>query len=125
MAFAGVVNFAAGVGTLEDSANARLIAAAPDLLAALNALLWQHDNNGGQLCGMALQDARAALAKAGHHLVVANLLHNRTTELYLVSPGDDGALITITAPAEGGDIERPLIEAVAARHAAFCCTVFP
>ena len=45
-------------------ANARLIAAAPDLLEALKALLWQHDNNGGQLCGMALQDARAAVAKA-------------------------------------------------------------
>jgi hypothetical protein len=35
--------------------------AAPELLTALTALLWQHDNNNGQLCGMALQDARAAI----------------------------------------------------------------
>jgi hypothetical protein len=35
-----------------------------ELTQALAALLWQHDNNDGTLCGMALQDARAALAKA-------------------------------------------------------------
>ena len=51
-------------GSEECKANARLIAAAPDLLEALKNLLWQHDNNAGQLCGMALQDARAAIAKA-------------------------------------------------------------
>jgi hypothetical protein len=45
----------------EREANARLISAAPDLLAALEALLWQWDNNDKQLCGMALQDARAAV----------------------------------------------------------------
>jgi hypothetical protein len=44
-------------------ADARLFAAAPDLLTALEALLWQHDNY-GQLCGMALQDARAAIKAA-------------------------------------------------------------
>lgn len=38
--------------------------AAPALLAALEALVWQYDNNNGQLCGMALQDARAAIAQA-------------------------------------------------------------
>jgi hypothetical protein len=32
------------------------------LRSALENLLWQHDHNGGVLCGMALQDARAALA---------------------------------------------------------------
>jgi hypothetical protein len=48
----------------EHLANARLIAAAPDLLEALEALLWKHDNNNGALCGMALQDARAAIEKA-------------------------------------------------------------
>ena len=56
------------IATMADSkaaaANARLIAAAPELLEALAALLWQHDNNGGILCGMALQDARAAIARA-------------------------------------------------------------
>lgn len=46
-----------------DKANARLIAAAPEMLEALKALLWQHDNH-GQLFGMALQDARATIAKA-------------------------------------------------------------
>lgn len=44
--------------------DAQLIAAAPDLLAALEDLIWQHDNNNGQLCGMSLQDARAALKTA-------------------------------------------------------------
>lgn len=51
-------------GIVTDEGDARLIAAAPELLDALKNLLWQHDNNAGQLCGMALQDARAAISKA-------------------------------------------------------------
>jgi hypothetical protein len=47
-------------------ANACLIASAPDLLAALKALLWQYDHY-GNLYGMALQDARAAIARAEGH----------------------------------------------------------
>ena len=35
-----------------------------ELLAALKALIWQHDNNNGTLCGMALQDARVAVERA-------------------------------------------------------------
>ena len=34
-----------------------------ELLTALKALVWQHDNV-GRLCGMALQDARAAIRAA-------------------------------------------------------------
>ena len=49
---------------LERDARRRLIAAGPALLAALKALVWQHDNNDGKLCGMALQDARAAIQLA-------------------------------------------------------------
>ena len=60
-----VGTFFGGFGyTKQNDPNARLIAAAPELLEALKNLLWQHDNNAGQLCGMALQDARAAIAKA-------------------------------------------------------------
>ena len=51
-------------GTNEARGNAALIASAPELLEALDHLLWQHDNNKGVLCGMALQDARAAISKA-------------------------------------------------------------
>lgn len=46
----------------EDKANARLIAAAPDLLAALEALL---DYENGIQKSIAEQMARAAIAKAG------------------------------------------------------------
>jgi hypothetical protein len=46
----------------ESERNAMLIAAAPALLRSLTELLWQHDHNNGRLCGMALQDARAAVA---------------------------------------------------------------
>ena len=45
------------------NANARLIAAAPELLWALTNLLRQHDHHGA-LCGMTLQDARAAITRA-------------------------------------------------------------
>jgi hypothetical protein len=44
-------------------ANARLLAAAPELLQSLQSLLWQWDNHQA-LMGMALQDARAAILKA-------------------------------------------------------------
>jgi hypothetical protein len=37
-----------------------------EMLEALKALVWQHDNV-GHLCGMALQDARAAIARAEPH----------------------------------------------------------
>ena len=52
------------VAVCYDKKDGELIAAAPELLEALEHLLWQHDNNKGVLCGMALQDARAAIAKA-------------------------------------------------------------
>lgn len=47
----------------EPLALADLFSAAPDMLEALEALLWQWDNH-GTLMGMALQDARAVVAKA-------------------------------------------------------------
>lgn len=53
-----------GIGIEQAEANAILIASAPELLDALKALIWQHDNNNGILCGMALQDARAAIRNA-------------------------------------------------------------
>jgi len=60
----GITVCSLSAADLHDAADARLIAAAPELLEALAALLWQHDHNGGVLCGMALQDARAAVARA-------------------------------------------------------------
>lgn len=41
----------------------RFVVATPPLFHALRSLVWQHDNV-GELCGMTLQDARAALKKA-------------------------------------------------------------
>lgn len=49
--------------TTYDPEAARMIVAAPDILQSLSALLWQWDNH-GTLMGMALQDARAAIARA-------------------------------------------------------------
>jgi adenine-specific DNA methylase len=49
------------VAVAYDKADATLLASAPEMLQALEALLWQWDNNDKQLCGMALQDARAAV----------------------------------------------------------------
>ena len=54
------------VGEQDLAANARLIAAAPDLLAALGALVWQLDRMDDlpeELEGMVV-DAKAAIAKA-------------------------------------------------------------
>ena len=53
-----------GPGNDESDANARLIAAAPDLLAACKALYAQHKPGKGQCCEAA-DMAFAALAKAG------------------------------------------------------------
>lgn len=46
-----------------DGAHCNNEALIEELTQALAALLWQHDHNNGTLCGMALQDARAVLAK--------------------------------------------------------------
>lgn len=59
-----------GSGTMfENAANARLIAAAPEMLDALTALIAEHDNtyDGEPMTGekaVALDAARAAIAKA-------------------------------------------------------------
>jgi hypothetical protein len=63
-----LINYADGqydgdTGYLEAKANASLIAAAPELLAALNALMSELPNYMAK--SQAVIDARAALAKAG------------------------------------------------------------
>ena len=56
------------VATSQDYANARLIAAAPDLLEALRATLrcleWHEQRHGVGMDAKAVKDARAAIAKA-------------------------------------------------------------
>jgi carotenoid cleavage dioxygenase-like enzyme len=52
------MNYAAPPGSTEDSANARLIAAAPDLLAALEAVLVAHPLPAG------MTERRGAMAQA-------------------------------------------------------------
>ena len=70
MAYEGGVQFAAPTATLEDAANARLIAAAPDLLETLREVCAQHDAILAELgkpfgWGLIVTDrARAAIAKA-------------------------------------------------------------
>lgn len=46
------------------NSNARLIAAAPELLEALRGLLLLHQSHPGQLEPLAVEEARAAIAKA-------------------------------------------------------------
>ena len=59
------VVWACGVATLEDSANARLIAAAPELVEALEAMLTlDNRDNGNQMADAITDMARAALARA-------------------------------------------------------------
>lgn len=48
----------------EQSANARLIAAAPDLLAALSNIILSSDANCGDSLANAIEAARAAITKA-------------------------------------------------------------
>ena len=70
MAYNGVWKWAAGIGTLEDRANARLIAAAPDLLDALKNVLDElhkhHKMNVKKDYSLMVADsvARKAIAKA-------------------------------------------------------------
>jgi|SRR5689334_19242645 len=67
-----VANVISGLGLETEAANARLIAAAPDLLAALHALLDRIDHHFGDTHRYGQgnewreqEDARAAIAKAG------------------------------------------------------------
>ncbi len=61
-----VMHFAAEPGTLEDAANAHLIAAAPELLEYAASLLVAAENNRDMLaiCPGIINSLRAAIAKA-------------------------------------------------------------
>jgi len=61
----GVALCADGVGDGVMERNARLIAAAPDLLAALQSIVASADANCGDSLANAIDTARAAIEKAG------------------------------------------------------------
>ena len=63
--FAEVCSHASGFDQPEAAANARLIAAAPELLAAVRAFVqWDEGNQSGRALNDAIRTARAALARA-------------------------------------------------------------
>jgi hypothetical protein len=58
------MNYAAGVGSTEDASNARLIAAAPDMLAALKNIVVLQADHGRLNLPECAAIARAAIAQA-------------------------------------------------------------
>lgn len=65
MSYTGAVNFATGPATLEDTANAKLIAAAPDMFQALAAIVELQADHGRMNLMECAALARAALRRAG------------------------------------------------------------
>lgn len=59
-----VAEVCGGIGWAEQNANARLIAAAPDLLTALKGLLDEFWANGDRFSATVIDAAREAIAKA-------------------------------------------------------------
>lgn len=62
------------------------------------------------------QKAQQSIATYGMHVVVANELHSRFREVLLITARDERC---VAKPSDGGDIEAPLVDAVASTHFKF------